>query len=196
MEGGGRLEVFEYETAPSFGAGETQQGVIYLPESYDPALSCPVMYLSHGGGDNAASWVNQGALKHIMDHLIAGGRTGPMAVVLMDNEAFHWDNFGKCIPNLTEYLIPGWKAPMLWAESRENGPLPDFLPEVFWLMKSSRHARSGLITSACGAAERELKRFPMEKSTLVFRSILARGGTTTPFLHSDISWKTFFMILE
>lgn len=110
MEGGGRLEVFEYETAPSFGAGETQQGVIYLPESYDPALSCPVLYLSHGGGDNAASWVNQGALKHIMDHLIAGGRTGPMAVVLMDNEAFHWDNFGKCIPNLTEYLIP-------WVES-------------------------------------------------------------------------------
>ncbi|WP_207720601.1 alpha/beta hydrolase, partial [Catenibacillus scindens] len=110
VDDGGRLEVFEYETDPAFGVGEKQKGVIYLPKDYDPESPCPVLYLSHGGGDNAASWINQGSLKNIMDHLIAAGRTEPMAVVLMDNEVFHWDNPGKCIPNLTGYLIP-------WVES-------------------------------------------------------------------------------
>ncbi len=107
MEDGGRLEVFAYDTDTAFGVGEKQQAVIYLPGDYDSQqASCPVLYLSHGGGDNAACWVNQGALKNIMDHLIGEGRTKPMAVVMMDNEVFHWDNAGKCIPNLTKYLIP------------------------------------------------------------------------------------------
>lgn len=112
---GGTITSFEYTTAPEFDNGKVQYGAVYLPEGYDPHRSCPypVLYLSHGGSGNAGDWPAQGGLKNIMDHLIREGHAQPMAVVVMDNEEFHWDNSGKCIPNLTRYLIP-------WAESHFN----------------------------------------------------------------------------
>lgn len=108
----GRTEIFQYKSAPVSDQERKACGVIYLPSEYDEKRkeALPVLYLSHGGGGNAGDWINQGALKNIMDHLILTGQVKPMAVVMMDNEVFHWDNFGKCIPNLTQYLIP-------WAES-------------------------------------------------------------------------------
>ncbi len=81
---------------------------IYLPWDYDEhrRTPYPVLYLSHGGGGNASSWLTEGALKNIMDRRIHEKKAASMLVVMMDNEYFHWDNKGRCIPYLLDALIP------------------------------------------------------------------------------------------
>ena len=107
-DGAGHVEIISYPTDKAFSCGGSCAAAVYLPQGYDPAgtKTYPVLYLSHGGGGNAGDWLNQGALKNMMDHFIGRGQAGPMAVVMMDNEEFRWDNAGKCIPNLKNYLIP------------------------------------------------------------------------------------------
>ena len=113
----GRIVYYDYPTDPTFGLGPTAKCAVYLP--YDCAENgerLPVLYLSHGGTDGLSAWINQGSMPHILDRLIGEGIIGPAVVILMDNEAFHWNDFEKCIPNLTEYLMP-------WAE--RNLPVAD-----------------------------------------------------------------------
>ena len=104
----GKVELITYPVNEAFGCGAKAAAAVYLPYGYTPDIAqrYPVLYLSHGGGGNAGDWLNQGALKNMMDHLIAQKRVDPTVVVMMDNEQWHWDNMGKCIPNLRDYLIP------------------------------------------------------------------------------------------
>ena len=106
----GSVRYYRYPTDPAFGLGAEQTCAVYLPKGYgEMQEKLPVLYLSHGGTDGLSAWINQGAMPAILDHLIAEGRIQPMAVILMDNEAFHWNDREKCIPNLTDHLMP-------WAE--------------------------------------------------------------------------------
>lgn len=62
--------------------GETDY-YVYTPPGWDPAgkETYPVLFLLHGMGDEAASWVTAGRSNFILDNLIADKKAKPMIVV-------------------------------------------------------------------------------------------------------------------
>jgi enterochelin esterase-like enzyme len=56
---------------------------IYFPPGYDASKeSYPVLYLTHGAGEDDEGWVKLGMANIIMDNLIAAGKVKPMLVVM------------------------------------------------------------------------------------------------------------------
>jgi enterochelin esterase family protein len=63
--------------------GDNREFYVYTPAGYDPkrAAAYPVLYLLHGLGDDAQSWLTQGNANVILDNLIAQGKAKPMIMV-------------------------------------------------------------------------------------------------------------------
>ena len=59
---------------------------IYTPPGYDRADSTrfPVLYIIHGGGEDARGWAQQGRTDIILDNLIASGKAKPMLIAMVD----------------------------------------------------------------------------------------------------------------
>jgi enterochelin esterase family protein len=56
---------------------------VYTPPGYEKgAMSYPVLYLIHGGGDTAISWSTAGRANDILDNLIAEKKANPMIVAM------------------------------------------------------------------------------------------------------------------
>lgn len=56
---------------------------VYTPPGYtDASPPLPTVYLYHGFGDTAGSWVEQGRVPPILDNLLAEGKIVPMIVVI------------------------------------------------------------------------------------------------------------------
>jgi enterochelin esterase family protein len=64
-------------------AGDDRDFYVYTPAGYDPKRKepYPVLYLLHGLGDDAQSWLTQGNANLILDNLIAQGKAKPMIMV-------------------------------------------------------------------------------------------------------------------
>jgi enterochelin esterase-like enzyme len=64
-------------------AGDNRDYWVYTPANYDPKRkeAYPVLYLLHGLGDEAGSWLGVGAANTILDNLIAQGKAKPMIMV-------------------------------------------------------------------------------------------------------------------
>lgn len=73
---------------------EYERCLIYLPPSYHEGGEYPVLYLLHGYSENETSWNYNGKVSHIMDNLIAEGKTEPF-IVVMPHGMFHgkYNNF-------------------------------------------------------------------------------------------------------
>jgi enterochelin esterase-like enzyme len=56
---------------------------VYLPPNYDKnrAAGYKTIYVQHGGGQDASDWMNIGSVPHMMDNLIADGKTEPAIVI-------------------------------------------------------------------------------------------------------------------
>jgi len=64
-----------------------RQMYVYTPPGYsDASKPLPVLYLYHGFGDTAGSWVEQGRAPQILDNLLAEKKIEPMIVVIPDTE--------------------------------------------------------------------------------------------------------------
>ncbi len=63
--------------------GDDRDFYVYTPAGYDPKRKdpYPVLYLLHGLGDDAQSWLTQGNANVILDNLIAEGKAKPMIMV-------------------------------------------------------------------------------------------------------------------
>jgi enterochelin esterase family protein len=63
--------------------GDDRDFFVYTPPNYDPHRKepYPVLYLLHGLGDDAHSWLTQGNANVILDNLIAEGKAKPMIMV-------------------------------------------------------------------------------------------------------------------
>jgi enterochelin esterase-like enzyme len=75
-------------TIHSRALGRARQMYVYTPPGYgDASAPLPVLYLYHGMGDTAASWIVEGRVPEIMDNLLAERRVEPMIIVVPDTEA-------------------------------------------------------------------------------------------------------------
>lgn len=101
-ESKGTVEAFQYDTyyyakdlengdALSHATPITKTAYAYLPAGYDPAKEYNILYLLHGGGDNAAKWFSQqdtsdgeiggGYAVNILDNLFANKKAEPFIVI-------------------------------------------------------------------------------------------------------------------
>lgn len=67
---------------PSKTAGGERPANVYTPPGFGPQRRYPVLYLLHGSGDDETSWATQGAMREILDNLLAEGKVEPMIVVM------------------------------------------------------------------------------------------------------------------
>ena len=66
-----------------------RQFYIYTPPGYDFNINekYPVLYISHGGGEDERGWAAQGKTDLILDNLIAAKKAKPMLVVMPDGNS-------------------------------------------------------------------------------------------------------------
>lgn len=76
----GRVEIETYES--TLATQPRRQLAIYLPPGHNPATSAPVLYLLHGAGGHARTWIDKAALPAAMDRLINDGIIRPLVVVM------------------------------------------------------------------------------------------------------------------
>ncbi len=92
-------------------AGDDRDFWTYLPPGYDAKRKqpYPVLYLLHGLGDDASSWIGTGAANVILDNLIAGGRAQPMVMV----NTLGYGNAGGPARAVAEETIPNYTRTLL-----------------------------------------------------------------------------------
>jgi enterochelin esterase family protein len=84
---------------------------VYTPAGYDPKRreAYPVLYLLHGLGDEASSWISTGAANVILDNLIAQGKAKPMIMV----NTLGYGNSGGSSGAMTEGMLPNYTRTLL-----------------------------------------------------------------------------------
>ncbi|HEY3283577.1 MAG TPA: alpha/beta hydrolase-fold protein, partial [Armatimonadota bacterium] len=114
--------------------GDERDFYVYTPPGYDPkaATKYPVLFLLHGMGDNATSWVVVGRSNVILDNLIALGKTKPMLVV---------NTLGYGVPN-PEQGMSGMFSPEGQQKSRDAFTA-SVLKEVLPLVEKSYRVAEG-----------------------------------------------------
>ena len=92
----GDMDAYEVQDVPhgdirtqryhSTTTGQWRRLFLYAPPGYDRETSTryPVLYIIHGGGEDARGWAQQGRTDIILDNLIAAGKAKPMLVAMVD----------------------------------------------------------------------------------------------------------------
>ncbi|EXG77788.1 enterochelin esterase-like enzyme [Xylanibacter oryzae DSM 17970] len=86
---------------------------IYTPAGYDKNMDkkYPVIYIMHGGGEDARGWVQQGRSDIILDNLIAEGKAKPMMLVSFDANVGGFDNVkSEILDNVIPFVENNFKA--------------------------------------------------------------------------------------
>ncbi len=107
--------------------GDVRDVYVYTPPDYaaHPDQTYPVLYLLHGGGDDASGWISVGRAHLIMDNLLAQGadelypKAKPMIIVMP---------FGQAVPRMAS-----------WQDLQKNTPLfeQDLLSDVMPLVEGA-----------------------------------------------------------
>ena len=92
-------------------AGDDRDYWVYTPANYDPKRkeAYPVLYLLHGLGDEAGSWLGVGAANVILDNLIAQGKAKPMIMVT----PLGYGNSGGPAGAMGADMLPGYARTVL-----------------------------------------------------------------------------------
>jgi len=92
-------------------AGDDRDYWVYTPVNYDSKRkeAYPVLYLLHGLGDEAGSWLGVGAANVILDNLIAGGKAKPMIMVT----PLGYGNSGGPAGAMGADMLPGYARTIL-----------------------------------------------------------------------------------
>jgi enterochelin esterase family protein len=69
--------------------GDVRDMYVYTPPGYEasPGQRYPVLYLLHGGGDDAGGWSSIGRVHVMMDNLLAAGKAEPMIIAMPYGQA-------------------------------------------------------------------------------------------------------------
>ena len=138
----GTLVRFTYPTAAydEDGRDMSKYAIVYVPYGYDPEdadTRYPVLYLMHGHGGNAETFLGSPGdprdMKAVLDHLIAKRRMQPMLIVSAsyypDNEETDSDNYDAdrtytFARELREDLIPAFEGEFnTYAETTDEAGL-------------------------------------------------------------------------
>jgi enterochelin esterase family protein len=93
----------------SAAVGGDEEYYVYTPPGYEAnrTASYPALYLLHGMGDNAHTWVTNGGVNVTLDNLIGQSRANPMVVVMPlgygGSDLFAFEPFERA---LVEEIIP------------------------------------------------------------------------------------------
>lgn len=80
--------------------GQWRRVFVYTPPEADNSRQrYPVLYLQHGGGEDARGWPRQGHMSHILDNAIAAGEAVPMIVVMESGQVLP-RRAGAGVPNI------------------------------------------------------------------------------------------------
>ena len=104
--------------------GDVRDVFVYTPPDYDADSDerYPVLYLLHGGGDNAAGWSDLGRAHLIMDNLLAEGKAKPMIIVMP---------FGQALPFMSAATGESvWQGMARNAMAFEQDLFTDIMPLV------------------------------------------------------------------
>ncbi|HUT21514.1 MAG TPA: alpha/beta hydrolase-fold protein, partial [Anaerolineae bacterium] len=101
--------------------GDVRDLYVYTPPGYEesPGETYPVLYLLHGGGDDAGSWSGVGRVHLMMDNLLAEGKAEPMIIAMP---------YGQAVPVTAD-----------WEERRQRNTSlfeQDFFADVLPLVES------------------------------------------------------------
>jgi enterochelin esterase family protein len=118
----GEVTRHSYESAA---LGKTEEYVVYTPPGYDAtrAEPYPVLYLLHGMGDNAYTWVSNGGVHVTVDNLLAQGRATPMVVVMplsYGGTGSALMAFDSLEPAMVKEIVPRIEASYHVARTRER----------------------------------------------------------------------------
>jgi len=95
------------ETYYSITLGQNRQVLVYTPPNYLHSNgSFPVLYLYHGFWDTRYSWVTEGRLAQMMDHLLAAGKVVPMVVVVPEAHALPPEPTPVTDPDFGKTVLP------------------------------------------------------------------------------------------
>ena len=99
--------VYRDKTIFSTQMNRTMKYTVWLPKSYDPQKSYPVLYLLHGILEDNNSWIDKGNAREIAREYIAKGGT-PMVIVMPDGlTTFHTNSsLGNWESYFHEELMP------------------------------------------------------------------------------------------
>jgi enterochelin esterase family protein len=106
---------------------------VYTPPGYeaDPARRYPVLYLLHGGGDDASGWSTMGRAHMIMDNLLAEGSAKPTIIVMP---------FGQAVPRIASLEELRAKNTPLFEQDLLTGIMP--LVESTYRIQADRQHRA------------------------------------------------------
>ncbi len=131
----GKVERIDYQTTKYDGSPMDKYAFVYTPYGYDPEKEYEILYLIHGGAENAEKYLFQGGeenpLKRAVDNLIAEKTIKPILIVT-PSEYPHND---KAYP---------MQDSAIFCEYFQNELVNDLLPAV----ESKYHTYAGFDTSA------------------------------------------------
>ena len=81
----GRVERIDYQSTDLEGNVMDKYAFVYVPYGYDDSKPYEILYLIHGGGEDAEKYLykdgEENPLKRSVDHLIANGEIKPSLIV-------------------------------------------------------------------------------------------------------------------
>lgn len=85
-----------------------RQMYIYTPAGYDKNVNTryPVLYIMHGGGEDARGWVQQGRSDIILDNLAAAGKASKMILVSFDANVGGFGKNGPIEDEIMKNVVP------------------------------------------------------------------------------------------
>jgi enterochelin esterase family protein len=117
--------------------GDVRDLYVYTPPGYDadPERCYPVLYLLHGGGDDASGWSTIGRANLIMDNLLAEGSARPAIIVMP---------FGQAVPRMASLEELRAKNTPLFEQDLINDIMP-LVESTFRIQADRQHrAMAGL----------------------------------------------------
>jgi enterochelin esterase-like enzyme len=155
--------------------GDVRDVYVYTPPGYEtsPGRRYPVLYLLHGGGDDAGGWSSVGRAHLIADNLLAEGKAEPMIIVMP---------FGQAVPITADWEERRQRNTSLFEQDLFTDIMP--LVESTYRVQADRDHRAMAGLSMGGGQTDEIALQHLD--TFSYVGILSAGMTRFEERHAEL----------